>query len=128
MSPEAFDLKVLVERAANNLLNGALADQRILTESAENYSDSGEGFDGWLPLSLNTTRKFDFSTSELALIRDACTTATVVSEVAKNVIKHYTSFIIGSGLELTITEAGAGDDLINRAASAKEAAPIRKMK
>lgn len=77
---------------------------------SENYVDSGESFDGWLPLTMGNQSLFDFNEAQLQLIRDACRIVATTDEVAKNVIKHYQNFIVGEGIRVVILPTDLGSD------------------
>lgn len=73
--------------------------------ATEKPSDGNENFDGWLSLTVNTKRAYEFNLGELKIIRDESRIACITSEVAKNVIKHYKNHIIGEEIMLACVDA-----------------------
>ncbi len=73
-----------------------------ISEASELYSDRNEFFDGWMPLNMNCRRNFDFTSSQLKMVRDASRVMCATNEIARNGIRHYRNFIVGEGLSVTI--------------------------
>jgi hypothetical protein len=81
--------------------------------ATERPTDGDENFDGWLSLTVNTKRFFDFNLAELKNIRDTCRVASITSEIGKNVIRHYINHIIGDQLMLSVVDAKELEDPVS---------------
>jgi hypothetical protein len=104
----------LLDDAAKTMQHSDGNSTRIRDAAATEKPASGdENFDGWLSLTVNNKRFFDFNLSELKSIRDTCRVASITSEIGKNVIRHYINHIIGDQLMLSVVDSQELEDPVS---------------
>lgn len=107
-------LQFCVEGVKDVCLDGSEANLSKQKEApniadASTIGNSDENFDGWLPISINGTRTFNFDLGQLKEIRDNAR-ALMSNDIYKNIINQFRNHIIGDGLIYELTSKSLGED------------------
>lgn len=123
--------KLDIEKLIIDLLVRPIAEsyQRVSEATASKRQVlSGEDFDGWLPVTINSKYFYDFTLSELKEVRDVSRNLSISSELYKNCLLHYRNYIIGDGIQISIYKEDLGEDPVKLADALDGDSTVKKMR